>query len=494
MKRTLVYVGLLLVAMEGYADVERMLTLDDCRAFALQATSTQVNDELRAAADLNKQAALAAMFPKITANAAYTWNSQHAVLLANQMDFSAGTAIIGKDGSASWQWNEGSAMNQLSQQTANLPDVGKKVMALQNETGQALADAYQQLYNALDLDMTHLFVGQVGITQPIYVGGRLRELYRIAKATEQATNIEADSKKDDIIVKVDEAYWRVISVQKKKELATTYYNLLVTLENNVTTLVEEGMATQSDLLKVKQKRGEAELKKLQAENGLVLSKMALCQICGFPLEQDVVLDDSHVGEVVLHDTIADYTDIIESRSEIRLLEQAQKIAESNAKIMAAGLQPNIVASANYIYTNPNVENGFSTDWKGHGFFSVGVVVNVPIAHADDILRLKAAKHQAKAVALKTQDAREMLELQITQANQKVLEANQKVVMTELGVKNADEVLRFANEAFQAGMATATDLMQAQTAWLSASSDKIDADVEAQVCETYFKKYTSTLRY
>ena len=121
-------------------------------------------------------------------------------------------------------------------------------------------------------------------------------------------------------------------------------------------------------------------------------------------------------------------------------------------------------------------------------------MNVPIAHADDILRLKAAKHEAKAVALKTQDAREMLQLQITQANQKVLEANQKVAMTELGVRNAEEVLRFAQEAFNAGMATATDLMQAQTAWLSASSDKIDADIEAQVCETYFKKYTGTLRY
>lgn len=494
MKRSIIYIGLLMSVLPLQAEVVQMLTLEDCRGYALKASSEQVNNELREAATLNRQAALAAMFPKITANAAYTWNSQHAVLLPNQMDFSFGTATVGQDGSASFQWSEESAMNQLTQQTQSLPEVSAQVMALQNESGQMLADAYQQIYKALDLDLTHLFVGQVGISQPIYVGGRLRELYRIAKATEQSVNIEADSKRDDIIVSVDEAYWRVISVQKKQELATKYYNLLLTLEQDVTTLVQEGMATQSDLLKVKQKRGEAELKKLQADNGLVLSKMALCQICGFPLNQDILLDDSHVGEIVLHDSISDYASVVESRSEIQLLEQAQKIAESNAKIMAAGLQPNIMASANYIYTNPNADNGFSNDWHGHGFFSAGVVVNIPIAHADDILRLKAAKHEAKAVALKTQDAREMLTLQITQANQKVLEANQKVAMTELGVRNAEEVLRFAQEAFGAGMATASDLMQAQTAWLSAASDKIDADVEAQVCETYFKKYTGTLRY
>ena len=201
-KQIISYIGLLLAVLPVEA---QMLTLDDCRGYALKAVSTQAGDELRQAADYNRQAAMAAMFPKITANAADTWNSQHAVLLPSQMDFSFGTATVGKDGSASFQWSEGSAINQLAQQAQQIPEVSKQMLALQNESGQMLADAYQQLYQALDLDMTHLFVGQVGITQPIYVGGRLRELYRIAKATEETINIEADSKRDDIIVSVDEA-------------------------------------------------------------------------------------------------------------------------------------------------------------------------------------------------------------------------------------------------------------------------------------------------
>ena len=88
----------------------------------------------------------------------------------------------------------------------------------------------------------------------------------------------------------------------------------------------------------------------------------------------------------------------------------------------------------------------------------------------------------------------MLTLQITQANQKVLEAQQKVAMTELQVKNANEVLRFAQEAFGAGMATASDLMQAQTAWLSACTDQVDAQIEAQMAEIHYKRYTNTLNY
>ena len=75
-----------------------------------------------------------------------------------------------------------------------------------------------------------------------------------------------------------------------------------------------------------------------------------------------------------------------------------------------------------------------------------------------------------------------------------MEAQQKVVMTEIQVKNAEEVLRFAQEAFDAGMATASDLMQAQTAWQAACTDHIDAEVEAKVAETQYKRFTNTLIY
>ena len=168
------------------------------------------------------------------------------------------------------------------------------------------------------------------------------------------------------------------------------------------------------------------------------------------------------------------------------------MAKSNVRVMSAGLQPNIIAQASYIYSNPNLDNGFSNNWKGTGFFSAGVVVNIPIVHADDILRLKAAKHEANIVAIKRDEAKELLTLQVTQSKQKVMEAQQKVVMTELQVRNAEEVLRFAGEAFDAGVATASDLMQAQTAWLAACTDHIDAEVEAQVAETHYKRVTNTL--
>lgn len=471
------------------------LTLDDCRHMAIQnGVSAQMSSEAHEAADLNRQAALASMFPKISANAAYTWNSKNATLLPNRMDFGFGTATVTNNGSSHWDWNESTSFNQLTQQTTSAPTVYGELTSLQTDAGQMMADAYQQLYDALNLDMTHVVIGQVGVTQPIYVGGRLLALYDIAQATEQLSDLQGDNKRDDIIVSVDEAYWRVIAVDSKRTLATQYYDLLIKLEGDVTELVNEGLATQSDLLKVKSKRGEAEVKKMQADNGLVLSKMALCQLCGLPLNSNIHLDSTGLSTMILQDTLQQIEDIVNARKEIKMLGQAERIAKGNTRVMAAGLQPNIVASAKYIYTNPNVDNGFSNDWRGKGFFSVGVAVNIPIAHADDILRLKAAKHEANLVALKVEETKELLSLQITQTNQKMLEANQKVAMYTLALSNAQEVLKYATEAFAAGMATASDVMQAQTAWLSAACDLVDAQTNAKVCHTYLNRYTSTLQY
>ena len=450
MKKRILIPCLLLMGLPLWS---RTLTLQECHDLARRAVGSQSAEELKAAAEANRKASLAAMFPRVSANAAYTYSTMDMTLLPSEMNLGFGTAYVSADGSSQFFWDEGSAVGQMVQNTRDMAYVGEAVQQLSSASGQMVADAYKQLYDQLNLDAHHVFVAQVGVTQPIYVGGRLRELYKISQLAEQ------------------------------------YYNLLVKLEGDVETLVGSGLATQSDLLKVRQKRGEAELKRLQATNGLQLSKMALCQLCGLSLDEQIQLDESGLEEAVLHDTVSDYRATVSNRAELRMLENATQIAESNARIVAAGLQPNVVATANYVYSNMSADNGLSSDWRGKGFFTAGVVVNIPIAHADDIYRLKAAKHTARAARMKVDETRELLELQVTQANQRVLEAQQKVAMCRLAVKNADEVVRMAQESFQAGMIPVGDLMQAQTAWLAASSDLVDAEIEEKVTESYFVRYT-----
>lgn len=460
-----------LTAAQAERSDTTFLTLEQCRTMALdQGTTARIQQEAKEVAELQKKAALAAMFPRLSANAAYTWTSHDITLLPNEADLGIGTAGVGADGSSWFVWND---------------------KGLSEQTGQAIANLYQHFYDMLRIDNQHIVVGQVGITQPIYVGGRLHELYKMAQSAEHMVELRSESQHADIIVGVDEAYWRVLDVSQKRQLAHQYYNLLVKLEQDVTELQTEGLATQSDLLKVKAKLGEAEVKKMQADNGIILAQMALCQLIGLPLQTALRLDAQGMDDIPLSLT-EDMSADVDHRHEIQLLQEAEKLAKSNTRLVAAGLQPNIVASANYIYTNPSALNGISSDWKNPGFFSVGVVVNIPIAHADDILRYKASKHEAAMAALKVEETRELLTLQVTQARQKMMEAQQKVVLADLNVRNCEQVLYSAQESYEAGMIAVSDLMAAQTAWMSAASDRVDALMEAQMCATYLKKYKNQL--
>ena len=485
-------VCLVLLSSALYAGDTLHYTLRQCREMALHSSaSAQSEQEMLLAAKYNRQAALAAMFPRVNANAGYVWNSRKAHLMGDSHDLPFGTMRANEDGNPSFTWTEDNRFSNLVNTLSGTP-LEQPVKDLQTQVGDVMASAYQKAYDALTLDLQQIFVAQVGIVQPIYVGGRLTQLYKIAKSTEKIAVLRSEAKHDDITYKVDEAYWRVVSVQHKKELAEQYHALLVQLESDVTEAVNEGVATQSDLLKVMTKRGEAEVKKLQAENGLTLSRMALAQVCGLPLSDPFTVDDAGLEDIPLAIDYFDASGYVEGRSELQMMQEAEKIAKSSAKLAAAGLQPNIVASANYIYSNPNVENGISTGWDGKGFFNAGVVLNVPIAHADDILRYKAAKHAANVASLKTEETRQLLTLQTTQANQKLMEAQQKVAMSRLNTKNAGEVLRMARESFDAGMITASELMQAQTAWLAAASDLVDAETEAKTLETQLRKYLGEL--
>ena len=492
LKREIHILVCLLGIARAYAGDTLYYSLPQCREMALEAgMSTRMQSETRLAAAYNRKAAMAAMFPRVTANAAYMWNNADVHLLSNTADLSFGTARVLPDGTATFDWSSESTLGKI-ETAAQGTIFADAVTGIENNAGQRVADAYKQIYDKLSPDLTHIFVAQVGVTQPIYAGGRLIQLYKIAKATENMAGYESDAKREQVIYNVDEAYWRVVSVAKKKELAEQYYHLLCQLEADVKEALNEGIATQSDLLKVTTKRGEAEVKKLQAENGLTLSNMALAQICGLPLGSVFRLDEAGIEDTRLPEDSLNTEAAVAERSEVRMLEEAQKIDKSNVRLAAAGLQPNIVASAGYIYTNPNVENGFSSQWDGRGFFSAGVVVNVPIAHADEILRYKAAKHAANAVALKTEETRQLLTLQTTQANQKLTEAQQKITLAQLTQANAAEMLRMAQESYEAGMITASELMQAQTAWLAAATDLVDAEADAKTTETQLRKYLGKL--
>ncbi|MBQ0153244.1 MAG: TolC family protein [Bacteroidales bacterium] len=447
---------------------EHLLTLENCRQMALEDNKqAQIDKENLEAATLMRKAAVANFFPKFSANGAYLYNSEQIHIVPDVLTLSSG-ATLSKNG---------------------LSTIGSTVIGQLINKG--IGNTYDELYKQLTMDTHHMFAVQVGFVQPIYVGGKVIQYYKLMRSYENIEKIKSHKNDAQLIVDVEEAYWRVLSVSEKRKLAHQYAGLIRKLLANVEAAAEEGVATKADILKVRVKLNEAETNVAKAEDGLALSKMALCQLVGLPLNDSIVLDDTGLDEVIITNDEVSMDEILSRREELQMLSEAKNMAKAGVKLASAPLQPNLVASANYIATSPNLQNGFNKDFKG--FFSVGVVLNVPIAHPNDILNYKAAKHKARTVELQMEEASEKIQLQATQDKHRVVEANNSLIRAKANISNAEENLRFAQAAYEEGVATSTDLMMAQTAWQQAYSEKIDAAIALRMAELTFRQHTGTLK-
>ena len=192
-------------------------------------------------------------------------------------------------------------------------------------------------------------------------------------------------------------------------------------------------------------------------------------------------------------TLADLNEAFMNRSELRSLDLAKKIYQGKERVVLADLLPNVALSANYFVTNPNVFNGFKNDFAG--MFNVGVMVRVPLsAWWEGTYKRNAARAETRIKELEWMDAREKIELQVNQSVYQVNEAGKRLIASSRNMENAEENLRRANLGFEEGVIPALNLMEAQTAWLSARSELIDAQIEVKLTKVYLDKALGRLSH
>jgi outer membrane protein TolC len=173
--------------------------------------------------------------------------------------------------------------------------------------------------------------------------------------------------------------------------------------------------------------------------------------------------------------------VYERRCELKLLNDAIEISRQKTKIARAAYLPQLALMGGAIFTNPSVYNGFERKFKGS--FNVGVAVRVPVLDwGENMYKIRAAKCATNLAQLTYDEAHDMIELQVAQSNFKVREANKKLITAKKNIQSAEENLRCANIGFKEGVMNTTDVMSAQTAWLKARTQKIDAEIDVKLSE------------
>lgn len=458
MKKVILFF-MLLCAISPQAQ-ERVLSLSECRDLAVRNNKElSISKEKINLASQEKKAAFTKYFPQVSANGAYMWNQKDLNLL-----------------------DRGALSSSLSSSLGGLAQL------------PALQNAFATINDIQHLDIQNVWIGNVSLVQPVFMGGKIVNYNQIASYAKELAESMNDLQLQELIYKTDETYWQVISLVNKKKLADSYVSLLSKMNEDISAMIAEGIATEADGLSVKVKLNEAEMAQTKVNNGLALTRMLLAQICGLPLEEEIRLADENLNDFPVSDqtVAADLNEAFMNRGELRSLDLAKKIYSRKERIVLSDMLPNVAFAANYFVTNPNVFNGFKNDFAG--MFNIGVIVKVPIsAWWEGSYKRNAARAETRIKALEWEDAREKIELQVNQSVYKVNEARKKLESTYRNMDSAEENLRHANFGFEEGVIPALNLMEAQTAWVSARSSLIDAQIEVRLTEVYLMKSLGKLK-
>lgn len=479
-----------LCALPTYAGAQQVLTLDECRQMAVENNnSLKTAQQKIKVAGYDRNIALANYFPKITATGTYMYTSRDWKLIDDDKAAeiqNAGTTLQNDVTDKMMQ-----IMSDKDVMTKYMTDAAfkKLIDGLQTTDIATPINAIgQHITEALTLDMHNLCGAVVSVQQPVFMGGKIVASNQMAKYAEELAKSQYDAEHAQVLADIEQAYWQIVSIAAKKNLAENYADLLRQMGKDVDALVAEGFATPSDALTIKVKMNEAEMLYTKATNGLALAKMLLCKECGLPLDSEITLADETLDAIPvpqMSPVISD-EEVYAARPEIKSLDLAKNIYDKKVAVVRADGLPTVAVMANYAVTNPNVFNGFQN--KFGGFFSAGVLVNVPIFHGTEaIQKTRKAKAEAALTQYRLDDAKEMISLQVAQLRQQEGEALEKLTMAESNLENAEENLRVATAGWNEGMIASNVVLQAQTAWLQAHSEYIETGVELQVCSVNLAK-------
>lgn len=490
MKKTMWIIAAALCVLPTYAGAQQVLTLDECRQMAVENNnSLKTAQQKIKVAGYDRNIALANYFPKITATGTYMYTSRDWKLIDDDK-----AAVIQNAGTTLQNDVTNKMMQIMSDKdvmTKYMTDAAfkKLIDGLQTTDIATPINAIgQHITDALTLDMHNLCGAVVSVQQPVFMGGKIVASNQMAKYAEELAQSQYDAEHAQVLADIEQAYWQIVSIAAKKNLAENYADLLRQMGKDVDALVAEGFATPSDALTIKVKMNEAEMLYTKATNGLALAKMLLCKECGLPLDSEITLADETLDAIPvpqMSPVISD-EEVYAARPEIRSLDLAKKIYDKKVAVVRADGLPTVAVMANYAVTNPNVFNGFQN--KFGGFFSAGVLVNVPIFHGTEaIQKTKKAKAEAALTQYRLDDAKEMISLQVAQLRQQEGEALEKLTMAESNLENAEENLRVATAGWNEGMIASNVVLQTQTAWLQAHSEYIETGVELQMCSVNLAK-------
>lgn len=351
----------------------------------------------------------------------------------------------------------------------------------------------------MEMRMRGTYMAGLTLTQPIYAGGKISAARRMARIGEEVAGEQRRMTRMEVLVEADNAYWTLVAIEGKVRMLESYAAQMDTLCTQTTAAVESGMAIENDRLRVEARRSEIDYQLQKARNGADLCRMSLCRVIGVggdirPVPTDTLFRPSAPGELR-----AD----LEARPELRMLEQQVAIGEQQIRDARSAMLPTAGLSLGYTYYG-NIKLQSMVDAGGgtyvpytqefrDGLGLAMVAVKIPIFHwGESRKKVRKARFELQHAQLDLQKNTRLMTLEVEQAIRNVEDGYRMIRTAELALSQAEENLRVMRNRHAAQMAPLTDLLDAQSQWQQAASNRIEAQTQYRIYETEYLRATGRL--
>ena len=303
-----------------------------------------------------------------------------------------------------------------------------------------------------------IYEHRLSLSQFLLDGGQARARYEQIKTGISLSKWQYEETKQELIFQVKKAYFGLLGIQKLKEIARESVEQLAAHLEVVEKHVEVGILSSVELLRAEVELARAQANLIEAENGLSLARASFNSLLGREVEVGIKIEDLPGPSVV------ELPSTLKQRPELEQMAEGIKIAGLGVKAAQKSRFPILSAFASY-------SRGGDELFGNEDSWMTGLALSCDLW---DWGRKRSRIEQDILLKEQTEDREALLKdriaLEIKGASLGLSASLKKIEVAEKAVKSAEEVFRVMNLRFEEGLATNTDVLDAQLLLSKARAD------------------------
>lgn len=317
---------------------------------------------------------------------------------------------------------------------------------------------------------------QASASMPVFNGFRYRNNRMMTEYLEQAAKYDVQTTKGTVTLNTIKAVYQYFEMLETRR---TVQETLKRQQQRVTEFKNQEaqqVLTRNDRLKAELQMNNVELALTEINNNVKLAEYNLVVLLGLPEETTITLDTAGMFEIPKLGAIDEYVQAgLTNRGDIRSSEFQMKASESNYKMARANRLPTLSLTAGYVNAYiPNVVNITNA-------LNAGVSLKYSITgaiHASHGMQ-EAKARQEEAIATQ-QLAVDQTKVKVHQKYLKCVEQNEKLVITERSIVQAQENYQISQNKYGQGLLILSDYLDADTSLLQAQINHSTARADAVI--------------